>query len=100
MTVIHNDANGLDGRQRVPLQPRVAVDSAELAPADVIVEGRKRQNLDLVVDFLHALNLPDHALRVTLERRPGNLAEKGNVVSLNLEANGVKHVIIGEHQDL
>src|SRR5215471_4079635 len=100
MAMVNDNADGLDRRKGISLQGTVAVDGPELAPTNVIVERRERQHLDLIVDLLHALNLLDDPFGVTLERRPGNLAQQRDVVALNFETYGVKDVVIRKHQDL
>jgi len=66
VAVVYDDADWSHGPHVVAEQRGGPVDRPQLGPSDLVVEGRQRQNLDLVLHRLHPGDALDHGLRRVL----------------------------------
>ena len=93
MAAVDDDVDRRVRPHRVAVQARRSEDGAVRPPADRVVEGRQRQNLDLVDDAADAVE-PAHAtLGVRTGRRPDDLPVERHGVAVNLVSQIVKHAV-------
>jgi hypothetical protein len=100
VSAVHDYVDGPVGADAVALQRAIAVDGTkELHPQTVVHRGRG-QHLNLIGDPFNAFNLLDCVLSIRFERRVHHMPEQRDVVAFNLEADGVKLVVIRQHENL
>src|SRR5580704_9922854 len=75
IAILHDDAYRLLHSQGVLLKRRVAVDRTVKPPAQTIIHGRGREDLNLVIHLLDTFDVLYHVLGIGLERRPHYLPE-------------------------
>src|SRR6185312_15735459 len=100
VAVIHDDVNGWVDAHAVALQHRISIDGSHRAPAYRIIEARKRQDLNLIDDLLHALDTLHHVLSVGFQHWPHDISIKSYGVAVNGVAQIVKNRIVGQHEQL
>lgn len=99
VTVIDDDVNRRHGLHGVAVEAGVAVNGVVNGAPDAIVIGRRRKDLDLVVDALHAFDLFDDVFGVRFQRRSGDLAGESDGTALDLLGEIIENAIVGQHNE-
>lgn len=95
-----DDANRLLHSELILLQRWISVNRAEQAHTQAVIHRRWRQNLDLIIYLLHALNALHYILGVGFNGRPDDLADQGDFVAVDAVCEIVEDINIRQHEQL
>src|SRR5579872_596435 len=97
MTVLHDNMYGRHSTKAIPVKAFRSINGPVDRPANPIVIGRKRQDLNAILNPVHAFNAFDGLLSVGFQSRASHLAEESYGAPLYFVRQVIENVVHRKH---